>query len=259
MALPSGPRSSARCGSSSKPAKRSTFSPATSETVPMRSKYRKRCYPREAQKVNFRKISEHSGAIFRTMAPPTGSTRGTGWRICAGHNHYLPCSGACFCGHTPSGSPPINSIGQLGDGIVRLLTLSVLLAGSILANGALAQSMDQDDLKWINQCIRDNRDEGASASVVRAYCLCMNEKMDSRRSTAPSPSGRSRIRAPAVPASVRRAGDSRSGVTRHKGRIGQWGRFCISVKTCFGSVGTRISRRRTGGARAAPCCSPPPR
>ena len=62
---------------------------------------------------------------------------------------------------------------------MRLLTLSVLLAGSILGNGALAQSMNEDDLKWINQCIRDNRDEGASASVVRAYCLCMNEKMDS--------------------------------------------------------------------------------
>jgi hypothetical protein len=67
--------------------------------------------------------------------------------------------------------------------IVRVLTLSVLLAGSIAATGAatgaFAQSMNQDDLKWINQCIRDNRDEGASASVVRAYCICMNEKMDS--------------------------------------------------------------------------------
>jgi hypothetical protein len=66
-----------------------------------------------------------------------------------------------------------------GMEIVRLLTFSALLAGSILANGALAQSMNEDDLKWINQCIRDNRDEGASASVVRAYCICMNEKMDS--------------------------------------------------------------------------------
>jgi hypothetical protein len=68
--------------------------------------------------------------------------------------------------------------------IVRVLTLSVLLASSIAAatgaaTGAFAQSMNQDDLKWINQCIRDNRDEGASASVVRAYCICMNEKMDS--------------------------------------------------------------------------------
>ncbi len=64
---------------------------------------------------------------------------------------------------------------------MRLQTLfvSVLLAGSIAANGALAQSANQDDLKWVNQCIQDNRDEGASANVVRAYCVCMNEKMDS--------------------------------------------------------------------------------
>ncbi|MFN3347531.1 hypothetical protein [Pseudorhodoplanes sp.] len=62
---------------------------------------------------------------------------------------------------------------------MRLLTLSMLLAGSIASTGVLAQSMNEDDLKWINQCIRDNRDEGASAAVVRAYCVCMNEKMDS--------------------------------------------------------------------------------
>jgi hypothetical protein len=40
------------------------------------------------------------------------------------------------------------------------------------------QAMTQDDLKWVNQCIQDNRGEGASAPVVRAYCMCMNEKMD---------------------------------------------------------------------------------
>ena len=63
---------------------------------------------------------------------------------------------------------------------MRLLTISLLLVGSVMAtNDAFAQSMDQDDLKWINQCIRDNRDEGARATVVRAYCICMNEKMDS--------------------------------------------------------------------------------
>jgi phage terminase large subunit-like protein len=62
---------------------------------------------------------------------------------------------------------------------VRLLTLAVLLTGSIATQGALAQPANQDDLKWVNQCIQDNRDEGASASVVRAYCVCMNEKMDS--------------------------------------------------------------------------------
>lgn len=34
-----------------------------------------------------------------------------------------------------------------------------------------------DDQRWIAQCVRDNRFEGASASVVRRYCTCMNDKM----------------------------------------------------------------------------------
>ncbi len=45
---------------------------------------------------------------------------------------------------------------------------------------ASAQRMNADDLKWVNQCIEDNRGEaGATPAIVRAYCLCMNEKMDS--------------------------------------------------------------------------------
>ena len=38
---------------------------------------------------------------------------------------------------------------------------------------------DADDVKWINQCIKDNKDEGAKPTVVRKYCECMNSKMDS--------------------------------------------------------------------------------
>ncbi len=59
---------------------------------------------------------------------------------------------------------------------------TVLLAAAALAvsGSAHAQQMNQDDLKWINQCIQDNRDEpGGTPAVVRAYCVCMNEKMDS--------------------------------------------------------------------------------
>jgi hypothetical protein len=60
------------------------------------------------------------------------------------------------------------------------MLLSALVMGSVVAsNGALAQSMNQDDLKWINQCIQDNRGEpGGTPQIVRAYCVCMNEKMD---------------------------------------------------------------------------------
>ena len=54
-----------------------------------------------------------------------------------------------------------------------------LLACCISATAASAQQMNADDLKWVNQCIQDNKDEpGGTPPVVRAYCICMNEKMD---------------------------------------------------------------------------------
>jgi len=47
------------------------------------------------------------------------------------------------------------------------------------AGSAFAQTMTSDDLKWINQCINDNKgEEGGTPEIVRAYCICMNEKMD---------------------------------------------------------------------------------
>ena len=58
--------------------------------------------------------------------------------------------------------------------ILAALALSAFLAG---ASSALAQ-MTADDLKWINRCIADNKRQGATADVVRKYCICMNEKMD---------------------------------------------------------------------------------
>ena len=64
---------------------------------------------------------------------------------------------------------------------MRLLSLALLLTGSMLVSDlALAQALNADDVKWINQCIRDNKDEdGAKPAIVRMYCFCMNEKMDS--------------------------------------------------------------------------------
>jgi hypothetical protein len=35
-----------------------------------------------------------------------------------------------------------------------------------------------DDTKWVNQCIVDNKGEGAKPEVVKKYCECMNSKMD---------------------------------------------------------------------------------
>lgn len=53
---------------------------------------------------------------------------------------------------------------------------ALLLAGSVVAATAVfAESAD--DRKWINQCLRDNRDAKVAASIVNAYCTCMNSKM----------------------------------------------------------------------------------
>ena len=58
-------------------------------------------------------------------------------------------------------------------------TVVMLLAGFVMASDAVfAQQMNADDLKWVNQCLKDNQG-GASAEIIRKYCVCMNEKMDS--------------------------------------------------------------------------------
>jgi hypothetical protein len=60
------------------------------------------------------------------------------------------------------------------------LSLAILCAAIAVAAPAAAQRMNADDLKWVNQCIDDNRGEaGGTPQIVRAYCVCMNEKMDS--------------------------------------------------------------------------------
>jgi len=58
---------------------------------------------------------------------------------------------------------------------------TALLFAVSFAAPASAQSMNADDMKWINQCINDNKG-GAAATVIRAYCMCMNEKMENNES-----------------------------------------------------------------------------
>jgi hypothetical protein len=61
---------------------------------------------------------------------------------------------------------------------MKLAVLVLGVVGSVVASSAaLAQAMNADDVKWINQCIADNKG-GASDAVIRKYCICMNEKMD---------------------------------------------------------------------------------
>jgi len=63
---------------------------------------------------------------------------------------------------------------------MKFAILAGALAACLISTASMAQQMNADDVKWINQCIRDNRGEaGGTPTVVRAYCICMNEKMDS--------------------------------------------------------------------------------
>jgi hypothetical protein len=75
-----------------------------------------------------------------------------------------------------SGSPP--TVGGPHIGVVMKLAAAVLvLAASALASSAAFAQLNKDDVKWINECIQDNKG-GASEGVIRKYCMCMNEKMD---------------------------------------------------------------------------------
>lgn len=62
---------------------------------------------------------------------------------------------------------------------MKCIVFAALVAASAFSTAVSAQKMNADDLKWINQCIDDNKGEpGATPKIVRAYCVCMNEKMD---------------------------------------------------------------------------------
>ena len=61
----------------------------------------------------------------------------------------------------------------------RLMAVLAFASVSAATLPAFAQQMNADDMKWINQCINDNKGEaGGTPQIVRAYCVCMNEKMD---------------------------------------------------------------------------------
>ena len=60
---------------------------------------------------------------------------------------------------------------------MKPLLIAIAAVGVLAGSSAFAQNMNTDDLKWVNQCIRDNKG-GASDAIIRKYCICMNEKMD---------------------------------------------------------------------------------
>jgi hypothetical protein len=63
---------------------------------------------------------------------------------------------------------------------MKFAIAALLVAAPLFAStAAFAQAMNADDVKWINQCIADNKAEpGGTPEIVRKYCMCMNEKME---------------------------------------------------------------------------------
>ncbi|CAN1723331.1 conserved exported protein of unknown function [Hyphomicrobium sp. 1Nfss2.1] len=59
---------------------------------------------------------------------------------------------------------------------VRGFALLIATVALLAAPSAHADTTE-DDVTWINQCIADNKKEGATEDVVRKYCVCMNNAM----------------------------------------------------------------------------------
>jgi len=56
------------------------------------------------------------------------------------------------------------------------LRKAVLIAAGFAFTMGSAGAATTDDVKWINQCVKDNNG-GAADAVVLKYCTCMNNKM----------------------------------------------------------------------------------
>lgn len=56
------------------------------------------------------------------------------------------------------------------------LARAVLVVAACAFTLTSAGAATTDDVKWINQCVKDNKGD-AAAAVVLKYCTCMNNKM----------------------------------------------------------------------------------
>lgn len=56
------------------------------------------------------------------------------------------------------------------------LTTAIIIAAGCAFTFTTAGAATTDDVKWINQCIKDNKGDAAE-DVVLKYCTCMNNKM----------------------------------------------------------------------------------
>ena len=55
------------------------------------------------------------------------------------------------------------------------MKIGVMCLFACLMGSSIAMA-DADDKKWVAQCMKDNKDEGAKAGVVKKYCVCIDRK-----------------------------------------------------------------------------------
>jgi hypothetical protein len=60
---------------------------------------------------------------------------------------------------------------------MKTAVAAFFLAASLVTGNAAGAATVQE-IKWINDCVKDNRGE-ADDAVILKYCTCMNNKMDS--------------------------------------------------------------------------------
>jgi hypothetical protein len=58
---------------------------------------------------------------------------------------------------------------------MKLPTALLVVAGCAFT-WTSATALSPDDVKWINQCVNDNKGDAPNAVVLK-YCTCMNNKM----------------------------------------------------------------------------------
>jgi hypothetical protein len=69
---------------------------------------------------------------------------------------------------------PVHRTNNLGSSMKTALALLLLASAAFATHAAYATTTD--DVKWINQCVKDNKGDAAD-EVVLKYCTRMNNKM----------------------------------------------------------------------------------
>jgi hypothetical protein len=60
---------------------------------------------------------------------------------------------------------------------MKAIAFLSLAIAALTVDGAAAQGRQTDDVRWVNQCVRDSAGYNVSEQVKIMYCTCMVSKM----------------------------------------------------------------------------------